>query len=262
MQPEFRPGVVDLTPQIMGITRRLLVDAAILPGMRVLDLGCGRGDVSLLLAEMVGDSGRVVGIDRDGDALAQARRRAAEMGYSTLEFIHTDLEMLSSETAPFDAVTTRRTLMYLNDPVAVLRRATLMLKPGGTVAIQEHDGSHVPLGPCELELQRRVIDWTWRTVAHEGANVGIGFALPSIVAAAGLHIVSTRVEGIIQSPSTHHPIGGLARMMMPRIEAAGVATAAEIAPDTLDDRLIAERAAANATVLTDLIFCVISRKPA
>ena len=55
------------------ITERLLREAGIAPGMRVLDLGCGAGDVALLAAEMVGPNGAVVGIDRNDDALAAAR---------------------------------------------------------------------------------------------------------------------------------------------------------------------------------------------
>ncbi len=50
-------------------TRRLLARAGIEPGMRVLDVGCGPGDVSFLLSELVGDGGSVVGVERDEQAL-------------------------------------------------------------------------------------------------------------------------------------------------------------------------------------------------
>ncbi len=62
------------------MTERLLIDAGIGPGMRVLDVGCGRGDVALLAAKMVGAQGEVVGIDRDLVALESARGRVRDAG--------------------------------------------------------------------------------------------------------------------------------------------------------------------------------------
>jgi cyclopropane fatty-acyl-phospholipid synthase-like methyltransferase len=62
----FQAGV------LKPITERLLREAGVAPGMRVLDLGCGTGDVALLVAELVGPNGAVVGIDRNGDVLTVA----------------------------------------------------------------------------------------------------------------------------------------------------------------------------------------------
>jgi len=58
-----------------SITERLLTDAGISTGMRVLDIGCGSGEVSLLLARMVGSNGEVLGIDHDEQSIAVARKR-------------------------------------------------------------------------------------------------------------------------------------------------------------------------------------------
>jgi len=62
------------------LTEDVFVRAGIGPGMRVLDVGCGAGDVSFLLARMVGPSGTVVGVDRSEDAVAMANARARAMG--------------------------------------------------------------------------------------------------------------------------------------------------------------------------------------
>lgn len=59
-------------------TRRLIGACGIHEGMRVLELGCGVGDVSLLLAEAVGTSGRIVAVDREMRAVDIARRRATQ----------------------------------------------------------------------------------------------------------------------------------------------------------------------------------------
>jgi len=67
------------------ITERLLLNAGIRPGMRVLDIGCGAGDVAMLAGEMVGPSGAVIGIDRNSEVLATARDRAQASGLSHIK---------------------------------------------------------------------------------------------------------------------------------------------------------------------------------
>jgi ubiquinone/menaquinone biosynthesis C-methylase UbiE len=67
------------------ITDRLLKEAGIKLGMRVLDLGCGTGDVAMLAAEL-GPKGDVVGIDRSDEAICLARDRASRAGYGNIEF--------------------------------------------------------------------------------------------------------------------------------------------------------------------------------
>jgi len=72
-------------------TERLLTDAGIREGMRVLDVGCGSGDVTYLLARLVGSTGAVVGADHDASALAIARQRIAPPDHAQPTFIDSDL---------------------------------------------------------------------------------------------------------------------------------------------------------------------------
>src|SRR5260370_7855811 len=72
------------------MTRRLFAEAGVQPGMRVVDLGSGAGDVCMLLAEMAGLSGTVIGLDLDKDALLHARERAAAAGFANITFAHSD----------------------------------------------------------------------------------------------------------------------------------------------------------------------------
>src|SRR5215471_1632117 len=72
------------------ITRHVFDAAGIAPGMKVLDVGCGAGDVALLAGEMVGPSGSVVAIDVDENALAKARERAKDLGLNHVRFEHGD----------------------------------------------------------------------------------------------------------------------------------------------------------------------------
>src|SRR5512139_3415689 len=73
------------------LTETLLRSAGIGEGMRVLDVGCGAGCVSLLVAGLVGPAGAVVGVDRSPEAIALARRRADGAGLRNVEFLQDDL---------------------------------------------------------------------------------------------------------------------------------------------------------------------------
>ena len=116
-----------------GLSRH---SAAVLPtlpitqGMAVLDVGCGWGDMSIQVAEKVGSSGRVVGIDCVDAFLVEARKDAAAKGLSNLEFRRGDAEVALPETE-FDYVVSRFGTMFFANPVPALRRMRLALKPGG-----------------------------------------------------------------------------------------------------------------------------------
>src|ERR1700753_1602246 len=82
----------------------LLSRAGISTGMRVLDFGCGVGDVSFTAARLVGRTGNIIGGDRDREALAIARSRAREQGLDNIEFVCADIGEYQT-TLPVDAVT-------------------------------------------------------------------------------------------------------------------------------------------------------------
>jgi len=115
-----------------GLSRH---SAAVIPnlpiekGMSVLDVGCGWGDMSIQVAEIVGEDGRVVGIDCVDAFLEEARRDAASRGLSNAEFRRGDAEIALPENE-FDYVVARFGTMFFTNPVAALRRMRLALKPG------------------------------------------------------------------------------------------------------------------------------------
>jgi ubiquinone/menaquinone biosynthesis C-methylase UbiE len=251
---------------VVAMTERLLVDAGVGPGMRVLDAGCGRGDVSFLAARLVGAQGQVLGVDRDSDALAIARQRAREPGDAEVRFEEADLSALSSDLhGQLDAVVGRRVLMYQRDPIEAIRQLARTLRPGGLVVFQEHDTTMVPASIVPLPLHERAHGWMWRTVELEGGNLQMGFQLASVFERAGLTAVQVRAEAVVHTPAQastlHHTTGKIIRAMLPRIIRQGVATEAEIDVDTLDQRLTAERLAANATYVSDMVFGAWARKP-
>src|SRR5215471_4616480 len=118
------------------ITERLLRCAGIQPGMRVLDLGTGAGDVAMLAAELVGPSGSVVGIDQNPQVLSIATQRARTRGLQQLAFREARADTFV-ENVGFDLVVGRYVLIHQNDPAAFLRVAAQLAKPGGTIAFHE-----------------------------------------------------------------------------------------------------------------------------
>jgi ubiquinone/menaquinone biosynthesis C-methylase UbiE len=120
-------------------TDRFFRTAGVSPGMRVLDIGSGMGDVALLTAEIVGPGGSVLGVDRDENALERAQQRARDHGCASwVSFQATALDDFRS-TEQFDAVVGRYILLYQPDAGAMIQRLLRFLKPGGIVVFHELD---------------------------------------------------------------------------------------------------------------------------
>jgi ubiquinone/menaquinone biosynthesis C-methylase UbiE len=94
-----------------AFTRQLFQEAGIIMGMRVLDVGCGSGDVAFLAAQFVGPGGEVVGVDQAAAAVNRATARAQVRGIGNVRFLEGDPTELQFDR-PFDAVVGRLVLMY------------------------------------------------------------------------------------------------------------------------------------------------------
>src|SRR5260370_29862491 len=121
-------------------TRYLFEKAGIEPGMKVLDVGSDAGDVTLLLAELVGPTGSIVGVDVYPAVLEVARARVRAARLNNITFIAEDIRKVSLDNH-FDAVVGRNVLMYVADPAEVLRICADHLQPRAVMAFQEFDGS-------------------------------------------------------------------------------------------------------------------------
>jgi len=119
--------------------RRLLVQAGIRRGMKVADFGCGVGAVTRMMAEMVGSSGSVMGIDSSEAQVEQATDFCRSAGLTNVEFRVADACNTGLPRESFDMVYCRFLLLHLPDPAACLREMRDVLKPGGTLVIEDGD---------------------------------------------------------------------------------------------------------------------------
>ena len=123
------------------MTRDVLQRAGIGAGMRVLDLGSGVGDVSLIAASLVGPAGLVVGIDQSEGAVAKAKARAADEGHANVTFEVANLAAFD-RYGDFDAVKGRFLLLHISDPSAAIAQIVRQVKPGTIIALRRVRSQH------------------------------------------------------------------------------------------------------------------------
>jgi ubiquinone/menaquinone biosynthesis C-methylase UbiE len=117
------------------VTQALIDDARILPGHTVLDIATGPGEPALSVAECVGGSGQVIGIDPIPEMVDAARRAAAQKGVGNARFEIAFADHLPFADHTFDAVISRFGVMFFPSPVDGVREMLRVLKPGGRLAL-------------------------------------------------------------------------------------------------------------------------------
>jgi len=233
-------------------------------GMNVLDVGCGMGDVSLLVAEIVGPSGKVTGIDRDPVVIHKARERCALQGHSApIDLVHTDLLEFRSQDRPFDAVVGRYVLLYQPDPVRAMKHLAEQIRSGGILCFHEMDfGNPIRCLPENTLFSRSY------------ALIGEAFHRMGLPADFGLHLTRTFLNAELPWPQikAEIPICGEAgsylygwiaetlRTLLPRLEQLGIVTAEELDIDTLAGRIEDEAVQLQSLMLGPIQFGAWARK--
>src|SRR5688572_9949422 len=154
-------------------------------GHSVLDVGCGTGDLTRPIADLVGPSGRVVGVDYSQTMVAEARHRAQEEG-SPVEFVQGDIHKLAFPDATFDRAQVRLVFQHLHDPLPPLNELLRVLKPGGRLAVAEQDWETMAIDSSNKALTRKLANLFCDLLP----NGWIGRQLPRLFKAAGLLEVS------------------------------------------------------------------------
>jgi precorrin-6B methylase 2 len=217
---------LDLLSDIMReTTLRLLEDAGLRRGDRVLDVGCGGGHVALDMAQIVGSEGHVLGIDFDPHVLELAREDARKAGVGRVEFATADAH--GFDGGPFSFIHARVLLSHVSEPDAVFGRLKGMLAPGGRIAVEDIDMSGAYCVPAD-EAQDRFQTLYTEAVRRGRGDANLGRRLPAVALAAGLQ-ARWRVFQLVHASG---PEKRLTAVTMEMIRASalryGLADAAEI----------------------------------
>ncbi len=227
--------------RIYGASTRLLCErAGISEGMRVLEVGSGAGDVAFMLAKLVGTSGQVVGVDINSNILETARQRAADAGIKNIQFIAADARELTFPNK-FDALVGRFVLMYMANPQEAFGKLISHLKPDGIIAFQEPEYTLYPaVFHPDTPLINQLIQWILEVFEHSGAYLDMGIGLYRTFIQAGLPAPEIHLHspiGAAEDWAGYRYMETIFESLLPLIEAYGIATAEQVAVETLAVRI-------------------------
>jgi len=250
--------------QMQVSIRSFLEEAGVEPGMKVLDVGSGAGDIAFLAAEVVGPAGSVTGIDLNDTILDTARKRASESGAGNVRFVTAripdDLRSLDND---YDAIIGRRVLCYIPEPAKALEALLMHARSGAIVAFQEIDWTiwaqhSFPLAP----YYEQVWGLIYRAFLAGGTDMSMGTGLYAIFLDAGLPEPLMKAEAGVGSPMAGLPFTmNLLRSTRETIIREGIAPAEDVDPDVVEQRLRAEYAELRTVVTGGFEVRAWARKP-
>jgi ubiquinone/menaquinone biosynthesis C-methylase UbiE len=229
-------------------TERFFRDAGISEGQRVLDLGSGAGHVAMLVARIVGPSGAVVGVERDAGSIALARENVAKAGVRNVTFTRSDVrEIVVGD--PFDAAVGRFILMFLPDPVRVVRSLADIVRPGGVIAFHEVSWAAFLRRSAATPLCAACANLAHETFRRTASNPEMGSALRAVFSEAGLPAPTMTSEMLLgNAADLTRWLVDLLNALRSQIERCGLTVDGVGRMDTLSDRLFAELAASDGVV--------------
>ena len=239
-------------------SERLFREAGIGPGQRVLDVGSGVGDVALLLARLVGPSGEIVGVERDAPSIARATARVSEAGLHNVSFVQCDVSQIPGNK-PFEAAVGRYILMFLPDPVAILRSISQSVRPGGVLAFQEASFTNFLERAGSLPLWSLGGSLVQETFQRCGTVTEMEPVLPRIFREAGLSVAPTKTEILLGAEEW---LAGVLHSVLPQMRQFNLSFEQLGDFNTLSERLRAEVVASNAvTPLPSLVSAWARKAP-
>ena len=174
---------LDTISQALSEEKRRSFDAlALRTGMSVLDVGCGTGDDARAIAEIVGPSGNVCGLDSSIAMLEAARSRGVP---GNVTFVEGRAESLPFPDARFDAARAERVFQHLGDPQLAARELRRVLRSGGKAFVLDPDWETVLIAGADRGITRRIV----HALAERLANASAGGNTPGLLRAAGFSAV-------------------------------------------------------------------------
>ena len=238
--------------------------AGVSPGMRVLEIGSGMGDVAFLVGEIVGPGGWVLGVDQDAAGLEKARERSRQQGCSSwVSFEASNLAEFDSADQ-FDAIVGRYILLYQQDPGVIIRRLLKFLKPGGIVVFHEMDfaNAHSSDPPCAFWDE--IYGLLSEAFRRSGNPPDYGRRVAGAFLDAGLPFPTVLAESVTGGGHDSYLYRWIANTLIsvtPRLEQMGLALPEGVTADkTLARRLEDEVVAAGSQILGPIQFGAWTRK--
>jgi ubiquinone/menaquinone biosynthesis C-methylase UbiE len=169
-------------PSVRSYKREMMDCLAPSDGEAILDVGCGAGQGTLDMARAVGPRGRVVGIDRSGAMLEEARTRAAHNQLS-VEYILADAMKLPFADASFDGCLASSILEHLPEPSLALAEMVRVARPGGRIVVSDGDTDLTAVEISDCALARKII----HAACDQISQGWMGRQLPRLFKQANLH---------------------------------------------------------------------------
>jgi 2-polyprenyl-3-methyl-5-hydroxy-6-metoxy-1,4-benzoquinol methylase len=195
-------------PAIERLRATVVELLALRPGSRLLDAGCGTGDVARRLAAEVGPTGHVIGVDASTTMVHEARRRTADATLP-VEFHRGDITRLAAGDEAFDAAYSERVFQHLHHPRAAIAELVRVTRPGGRIAVIDSDWGMHAIHGADPALTARIIGcWTEHAV-----NGWAGRQLPALFTVAGLAdqvVVADTITSRDHRPPTLQPFATMA----------------------------------------------------
>ncbi len=176
--------------------RALLAPAEIGAGQRVLDVGSGPGYFALALADMVGASGSVDGVDINARFVGDANERAAAL--ENVRFHQVQNHVLPFDDGCFDRVICKNVLEYVRDLPALLTECRRVLEPGGRIHVIDSDWGFVVVEPWD----KPTVDAFFEAAAPAFNEPYIGRRIPGLLASAGFTDVGVKLAPFVDREGT------------------------------------------------------------
>ena len=232
------------------ITRRFLIEAGIRVGMRVLDVGSGTGAVSLLLSDLVGPSGSVVGVEYSAPMLDIAVERSRSAGKTNITFFQGNVEF-ADLTSGFNAIVGRFVVRELKDAAQSIRKLSRLLVPEGIVAFQEKVLAIPVTSFPHLSVVNKVCSWMDEARRRAAVETSTGIKLPQFYITAGLPSPNLRFDAPVGYGSAwvgYNYLVEMLRGMLPLVRLYGIASEEEIGINELVSKMQTEAAALSSVV--------------
>ena len=234
-------------------------EAGIVPGARVVDIGCGPAAVLVELARRIAPGGSIVGVDQSAASLDVARQVIAESGVAGAEVRQGDATATDLPQGEADVANIRHVLAHNTSEncAAIVAHARDLLRPGGRLYLVDSDGTAFRSErPVDADLQD-LMDRYWQMLADKGCERLAGPSLGAYAEDAGLEVVSRhpRIDAIPLLPGLRPPAWAARQAMLD----SGHCTADDIA--RWEEAFARNDAAGTSNVLFGPMYALVARKP-